>query len=54
MHLFSKDLVDLVTIRGKVDVSYLGFGPKGISYMYSTFEKVQHSINYNSNGLQYF
>lgn len=29
MHLFSQSLIDSLTIRGKVDVSYLGFGPKG-------------------------
>ena len=29
MHLFAPSDVNLLTVKGKVDVSYLGFGPKG-------------------------
>ena len=29
MHLISPSLVKTLTVKGKIDVSYVGFGPKG-------------------------
>ena len=29
MHLFSPSFVKTLAVKGKIDVSYVGFGPKG-------------------------
>ena len=29
MHLFSPSFVKTLTVKGKIDVSYVGFGPTG-------------------------
>ena len=31
MHIFSPSFVKTLTVMGKIDISYVGFGPKGTS-----------------------